>query len=200
MLTVKFNVDSIKKLNDYIKRIGVVKQLENNIGMQKEIKKKCLETVKEVATERLSGSKTSNEDMKQDYLESIILEDDENGKGFKISSNLTVEDSGYPFSISLAFEYGTGLVGLSQNIPNAWQYNVNDNHVTIHSDGKSQQVSGWWIPKEKAGNSNIIAESSSGNAVVTQGYEGMEIFRFAAEEIQAQLPKWIKDYLREEKW
>lgn len=199
MLKVSTEIDSIEKLEKHIKLVETLSQLGSSTTWQDFIKDKCLNTVKEYAKTRLNG--TSNEEYYQEYIDSIHIREGEIENGFEIVSDLTIEkpasrhSDGYTFSLSLAFEYGTGIVGRgSTDAPSNYRYNVNSdiNYVKIDDE----YVLGWWISASKAGNTITFGQSKSGKAVVTRGYEGLEIFRFAGAEIRTNLDKWVKDYLK----
>ena len=121
-------------------------------------------------------------------------------KGFVIYNDYWIEKPtthfsyGYPFSIALAFEYGTGIIGATHSAytPDWYAYNVNDNRVTI--DG--EEIDGWWLDANLNNGNPIFGTSKSGKAVITRGYEGLEIYRFSAIEIQKQLPNWVKEYFK----
>ena len=42
-----------------------------------------------------------------------------------------LEDYPNGFSIALAFEYGVGIVGQTNPVPNAWEYNLKDYNKTF---------------------------------------------------------------------
>ena len=198
MLRIELEIDSLEKLEKHIAYVNKFVALGKTKDFQDFIQKKCLETVKSYARKRLMG--TTNQEYYQEYIDTIFIrENDDPEKGFEIVSNLVVEkptthhSKGYRFSISMAFEYGTGIIGIgSADAPSNYRYNVNENYVNYNDE----KVLGWWIPIEKSGDSVIYGTSRSGKAVITRGYEGMEIFRFASAEIMSQLPKWIKDFQR----
>lgn len=200
MLQVKLSVDSLSKLDNHIKKVKKIIEMQQSDEFRYFIKNKCLNEVKSYARSRLKG--TTNEEYYQRYIDEIFIRDYKNPtKGFEIVSNLTIEkpttrhSAGYTFSISMAFEYGTGIVGIgSSDAPSSYQYNVNNNKVNINDE----EVEGWWIPKDLASDSITWGESKSGSAVVTRGYEGMEIFRFSAVNIQQKLPSWIEEYYMKE--
>lgn len=201
MLKIKYEVNTFEKLDKYIDYVNKFVGLGQNKDFQKYIQEKCLREVKDYARKRLMG--TTNEEYYQEYIDTIFIrENDDPTKGFEIVSDLVIEkptthhSEGYRFSISMAFEYGTGIIGIgSADAPPNYRYNVNENYVTYNDE----TVLGWWIPKEKSADSVTFGTSKSGKAVITQGYEGMEIFRFASAEIMSKLPKWIKDYQRKMK-
>lgn len=189
MLDVKLESNDLDKLLNYINFVKKMKSMKTDVEFQKYIQDKCLSTVNNVAQNLINAHNTTNEDLKNAYLQNNKIKNISD-KGFTIYNDLTINNGKYDFCIALAFEYGTGLIGKNQNIEGAWDYNINENTVII--DG--EEIDGWWISKEKAGNTQIFGESKSGNAVVTQGYEGMEIYRYSAIEIKKQLPKWVVEY------
>ena len=194
MLKVDVKVDSITKLEEHIKLVEKLLKLKTDKEFQHYIQQKCLETVKKVATERLFSNPTSNDELKSDYIENNKIKD-VTDKGFTIYNDLSIVGTKYNFCVALAFEYGTGLIGEQQAINGAWAYNINNNTVIINGE----EIDGWWLAKSKAGNIQTFGESKSGQAIVTRGYEGMEIYRFSAIEIKSMLPKWVNDYLRKVK-
>lgn len=201
MLKVKINIDSLDKLQKHIDYVEKMVEMRTNKDFQTFIQKKCLDTVKDYARTHLMG--TTNAEYYDEYINSIHIREGNVPDGFEIVSDLTVEkpdthhSKGYTFSISLAFEYGTGIVGAgSADAPSNYQYNVNyqKNYVKINGE----YIEGWWIPKDLAADSVIWGESKNGEAVVTQGYEGMEIFRFSGSIIQQSLKKWVKEFFEKE--
>lgn len=188
----KNGLENIKLQINYVDKLLKMKTDKN---YQKFIQEKCLETVKGYARERLYGSGTTNEDLYEEYINNIHLRDTK--KGFDIVSDLTIykppskHSDGYNFSISMAFEYGVGIVGQgSADAPSGYLYNVNDNYVKINGES----VQGWWIPADKVGNSVTFGTSNNGTAVITQGYEGLEIFRFSRVKIMENLKSWVHEY------
>lgn len=201
MLKVSVKCDGVKQLQEHIKYVEKLLKMKKDKHFQQYIQKLCLAEVKSYAKLRLDSSGTTNEDLKSQYIDTIFVREHDNGSGFDIVSNLTVEkpttkhSQGYTFSVSLAFEYGTGIIGMgSSDAPPEYRYNVNENQVSI--DGNL--IDGWWIPANKVGNSITFGTSKSGKAFVTKGYEGMEIFRFAGANIMQKLPIWIKQYFEKE--
>ena len=198
MFKIDINIDSLKKLDKHIEIVNRMLKMKTDKHFQDYIKQKCLDEVKSYAELRLRENTTTNADLKDAYINGIFIRD--TSDGFEIVSDLTVEkpttrhSSGYTFSVSMAFEYGTGIIGMgSADAPSGYRYNINENQVKINDE----LVDGWWIPASKAGNSMTFGESKSGSAVVTQGYEGMEIFRFAGANINQKLPQWVKTYFKE---
>jgi len=187
------NINLIKKNLDYIKQL---KQMLSDKKFQAYIQDRCIETIKLVAEQKFSTSTNTNKDLETSYNENHKIRDITN-QGFVIYNDFWVEKPttehsvGYPFNVALAFEYGTGIVGInSANAPSWYAYNVNDNHVTI--DGK--EIDGWWLDVNLNNGNQTFGTSKSGKAVVTRGYEGLEIYRFSAIEIQKQLSTWVNEY------
>lgn len=200
MLKINTNIQGLDKLNKQIERLDKLIELQKNQSMLNiKLAQKMLDIVNNVARQRINLVPTSNDELKDEYLnnnkfriegDTIIIYNDL----CIISPQSKVSDE-YTFCVALAFEYGTGVIGKENPKVGAWNYDVNSENNRAFIDG--EKLDGWWIPKSKAGGVNTLAESRSGNAVVVQGYEGMEIYRFAREEIIKQLPKLINDLLNE---
>lgn len=187
MLDINVSVDSIKKLDKHIKYVERMLKMKEDTKFQKYIQQKCLETVKKVSYQRIGLN--TNEEYVEEYISRHNIREVANG--FVLYNDLTIpailstrntsnqdRDQGIVrnydngFSIALAFEYGTGLVGAENAVQGAWDYNVN-NYGEL----------GWYY------------KPLNGDAVRTRGYQGFEIYRYTAEEIKAMLPKWVNDYL-----
>lgn len=154
----------VKSDSDTIQMICNINVSDMNLNQY--LGEKSLAELKEVINKRynLSRGETFNE-----YLNNNILNVDDNG--FKISNGTFVETGQYPFNIALAFEYGMGIIGQENPKESAWEYNVN-----MHQSRWSYY-------------NQILNEIG-----FTKGYQGMEIFRYAKEEIIKNLPNWIKEY------
>ena len=200
MLSISTNVQGLDKLQKEITRLEKIVKLQKDKTMLNErLAQEMVKIVRNVATQRLSLVPTSNEEYKNMYLsnnkyriegDKIIIYNDL----CIVSPKSKVSDE-YMFCIALAFEYGTGVIGKENPKIGAWAYDVNKDKNRAFIDGK--QLDGWWIPAEQAGSVPTLATSKSGKAVVVQGYEGMEIYRFAQEEIIKQLPMIIKKLINE---
>ena len=200
MLNIKGKVDNLDGLKKIIDGVEKQNKMQSNINeLYAKIQKKCLDIVKSVARQRLSASGTTNQDYYDDYIQNIRIKDS-NDKGFTIVSDLVVHkpetrhSKAYDFSVSLAFEYGTGIIGMgSTDAPPWYIYNINasKNFVKL---AENEYEEGWWIPISKAGSSVTFGTSKSGNAVVTKGYEAVEVFRYSAYEINTHLKDWIKEF------
>lgn len=178
MLDIQVKVDGLEDLSKHIQIVEKLIKLKDNTNFQEYLKQKCLDIVKKVTNERLTGG-TSNDDLIEEYKLRNKVRDTKNGF---ILYNDTIlpaymfnlehpEDYPNGFSIAMAFEYGTGIVGAEHPKKNAWEYNVHDRKYA------------WWY-------------TDYGVSKSTEGYEGFEIYRFAAEEIKSQLPKIINDFYR----
>lgn len=200
MLSISTNVQGLEKLQNELARIEKIVKLQNDKAMLNErLAQEMVKIVRNVAIQRLSLVSTSNEEYKNMYLSNNKYRIDGNkiiiyNDLCIVSPKSKVSDE-YIFCIALAFEYGTGVIGKENPKVGAWAYDVNKDKNRAFIDGK--QLEGWWIPVEQAGGVPTLATSKSGKAVVVQGYEGMEIYRFAQEEIIKQLPTIIKGLINE---
>lgn len=200
MLKISSSVQNLDKLEQQIKRVDKLLELQKDQSLLCEkLATQMLKILNQVAKQRINLIPTSNDDLKGSYLNNnkyriegntIILYND-----LCVVSPASKISDEYTFCVALAFEYGTGVIGKENPKIGAWNYDVNSGRNRAFING--EQLDGWWLPKEKAGGVKILAESKNGNAVVVQGYEGMEIYRFAREEIVKQLPKIINDLLNE---
>lgn len=172
MLNVQVKVDGLKDLSKHIQIVEKLIKLKDNVSFQEYLKQKCLDIVNQTAKRRVRYN-TTNDDKIEEYLQNNKLRDTKNG--FEIYNDTYEEydnpNYGGKFSIALAFEYGVGIVGEVNAKPYAWEYNVNNHNFA------------WWFKKD-------------GELYQTYGYEGFEVYRFASEEIKAQLPKIINDFYR----
>ena len=194
---IKTKVDKLEDLKKYVDYVKGLSKMQSDTKFQEYIKKKCLEIVNKVSQQRLYMHNTTNTEMRGEYLKNNKIRDVVDG--FVIYNDTYVETDnpsydGGRFSIALAFEYGVGIVGENNPIVGAWEYDVNGN--LVYDDETGEHIRGWWISKSKNGSNPYVKESKSGNAVVTQGYQGMEIYRYSAEEIRKQLPLWVKEYMK----
>ena len=200
MLKIKTEIDSFEKLDKHIDFVNKMLHLKTDKTFQEFIQKKCLETIKKVAVQRFATHTTTNEELKEEYLNNNKIRDITD-EGFVIYNDLSVPkpdtefSEGYTFSVALAFEYGTGFVGMgSANAPASYQYNVNKNYV-VKDD---EVIYGWWLSILKNANNPHFGTNRKGKAVITGGYEGMEIYRFSAIEIQKNLNKWLNEYFEKD--
>lgn len=194
-LNVTIEKQGLGYLKLQIEYVNKMLKMKTDKNYQTFIQNKCLETVKKYARERLYSSGTTNEEYYENYINNIHIRETKNG--FEIVSDFSIEkpssnhSGGYTFSISMAFEYGVGIIGEgSTDAPSGYRYNVNDNYVKINGEN----IQGWWLPKGKAGNSVTFGENLKGSSIITRGYEGLEIFRFSRVEIMKNLNSWVNEY------
>lgn len=193
MLNVNISIDNISNLDNVLKKVNKAKINTFN----EFVKRKVQKVLEQVIADNLVGG-TTNDDSFELYKNSNHFEDikDKNSSGFILYNDARVSHEGYDsgiFSIALAFEYGTGIIGAGDNISGAWEYNINDNHVYYHGE----DIPGWWISKTKVGSSETFGESIKGSAVITRGYHGMEIYRKVADIVNQNINEWAKEYMKE---
>lgn len=167
------DIDSIKTLDDYILKVQRYAKMKTDKVFQRFIQNKVLETVRKVTNERMIFSGATVEEYKsnnkiEEFSEGFILYND-------TTVDATTEGYGGKFSIALAFEYGTGIVGQENPKEKAWDYNVN------------QHEKGWTYYKNDAFH-------------FTKGYQGFEIYRYTAEEVKNNLSSWVNEYFERRKW
>ena len=176
---IKFDVqiDSLKKLDEYIEYVNRMKKMKVDKSFQKFIQDKVLELAKKVTDERLVGGTSNDEEIELYKSSHHILEETD---GFILYNDAKIEanakdNTNYPngeFSIALAFEYGVGITGegtYQEDYFSSWDYNVNDYNF------------GWYYLKDGVVNHSF-------------GYEGFEIYRNIAIEIERNLKKWVNEY------
>lgn len=197
MFKYGIKVDDFKKLDKLVDFVDRLESMKTDEDFQNFIQHKCLETVDRVSRERIYLYNTTNTEMREEYLRNnkILVEKD----GFVIYNDtyVTTNNPSYEggrFSIALAFEYGVGIIGEENPIEGAWTYDVNGN--LVYDEDNDQYIRGWWISKLKNGNNPYVKENEKGTAVITQGYRGMEIYRYARIQIENLLPKWVSEYFR----
>jgi hypothetical protein len=196
MFNFTIDIQGLKNLENHVKFVTAMAQMKEDKKFQDFIKDKCLKTVIKKANEMFAINTTTNEDLKEEYLKNNKIRDEEGG--FVVYNNLCITkettriSKGYTFCVALAFEYGTGIIGSGSvsSSPDSYKYNVNNNKVKVND----QMIDGWWLSKQKNANNPYVAESKSGNAVVTQGYSGMEIYRKSVVEIEKSLNNWVNEY------
>lgn len=165
-LYFKTKVDGLEKLQKHIEFVKKMALLKTNKDFQEYIQNKFLETVNQISMERLPMGDLSSQYIAHNQIKQL---DD----GFILYNDTTIETDteGYDgqFSIALAFEYGTGIVGQEHPKKNAWEYNV-------------KQHTGAWIYYD------------NGSFHITKGFEGYEIYRFTLEKIKESLKDWVREY------
>lgn len=167
MLKVKVSVDGLDKLEKHIQLVNRMIQMKSDRKFQKFIQDKCMETLNQVMDERISFAGATVDAYKQNN------KIEETSDGFIIYNHTvvdaTTEGYGGEFSIALAFEYGTGIVGSQNPKVGAWGYNLN------------QYEKGWSYFKNNSFH-------------FTAGYQGFEVYRFTADRIQKNLNGWVNEY------
>ena len=178
---IKVDVKTLDELNKHVQYVSDLSKMQTDGKFQKFIQTKCLETVRKVTEERLIGG-TTNDELIQEYksrhkikefINGFVLYNDTVLPTSMISSK-HLEDYPNGFSIALAFEYGVGIVGQTNPVPNAWEYNLKDYNF------------GWYYQKYD-------------EIFHTFGYTGFEIYRYTAERIETQLNSWVKEYWQKER-
>lgn len=159
-------IDSLEKLKNHIEYIQKCADIKTDKGFQRFIQDKFLETVNYISAMQLPAN-----DLSQQYISNNKIREVEDGFLLYNDTVVETETEGYNgvFSIALAFEYGTGLVGQENAIEGAWAYNVN------------QHEKGWTFYKD-------------GSFHFTRGFKGFEIYRLTRIEIENKLLKWVDEY------
>lgn len=179
-MSLKVNID-VKGIEDLQKQIDYVNemlQMKTDKSFQKYIQERVLETVKEVAAQKLVLSETTNYEWIEEYQNHHKIRETEDG--FELYNNFTLPASmlsisannpNYAdgFNIALAFEYGVGIIGQEHPKKDAWEYNVNEHE---HS---------WYYTKY-------------GHTYKTKGFEGAEVYRYTAIEVEKRLKLWVNEY------
>ena len=171
MLKVKTEVLNLKGLENHIQYVNRMLKMKTDKNFQKFIQDKCMEILNQVMEERISFAGATVDTYKQNN------KIEETSDGFIIYNHTvvdaTTEGYGGQFSISLAFEYGTGIVGSENPKTGAWGYNIN------------QHEKGWTYFK-------------NGSFHFTRGYQGFEIYRYTADRIMQNLKSWVNEYYKKE--
>ena len=186
MLSIKADIQGIKKLQQQIDFVDKMLKMKTDSEFQKFIQGKVLETVKRVTNERLVGG-TTNDDSIELYKSNHKIREEQEGFVLYNDTMIPAEVKGvqnsienYPngmFSIALAFEYGVGIIGESTSSSSPkWVHNLQGYYF------------GWYLPQSVAGESEIQ----------TAGYQGFEIYRYTAEEVKKNLKSWVQEYYRKE--
>lgn len=188
MLVVEIDEKELDKLQDYIEYVKKLNSMKFDKSFQLFIQQKVLETVKNVARQRIIG--TTNQEYLEEYNLRHSIREEEGLNGFILYNDFTIPailttrntrnqdrqtgmvrnyDNG--FNLALAFEYGVGVVGQNNPINGAWEYNINN-----------YDENGWYY------------KTPSGESIRTTGYQGAEVYRFTAIEIQNNLKNWVAEY------
>lgn len=182
MLKISSNVDNLEGIDKILNKVNIINKFQSK-DYYDFIKDKVKTTLNEVINERLGSLYNTNQEEFELYKKSNHFKDTKNG--FILYNDATYEytpeikvgnktTEPYKFSIALAFEYGTGLVGIEKPKEGHWEYNV-------HGYEK-----GWVYPK------------GNGGFAFTRGYEGMEIYRFTRIRVNKMLSIWNKEYIEKE--
>lgn len=178
MLKVSCEIKGLKELESKIEYIKRLSQMKTDKSFQKFIQDKVMQALNKVMEERLTDDTTNSEYIEEYKLRNKIREEED---GFVLYNDFTIpailttksnaiRDYSEGFSIALAFEYGVGIVGQENPVEGAWEYNVND------------YEKGWYY------------KAMDGQVIFTQGYKGMQIYRYTRIEVERELPKWVKEY------
>lgn len=182
-LKIEVDVKGIKNLEKQIDYVNKMLQMKSDKSFQEYIQKRVLETVKEIATQRLATISTTNDEWIEEYQNHHQIREIKGGfelyNNFTIPNNMLSISENNPnyddgFNIALAFEYGVGIVGSNFPKEGAWEYNINEHDKP------------WWY-------------SIYGVSHQTEGYEGAEIYRYTAIEVQKRLKSWVNEYFSSKK-
>lgn len=178
MLKVSCEVTGLKELENKIEYIKRLSQMKVDKSFQKFIQEKVMQTLNKVMSERLTDETTNSEYIEEYKLRNKIREEED---GFVLYNDFTIpailttqsnkiRDYSQGFSIALAFEYGVGIVGQENPVEGAWEYNVNN------------YEKGWYY------------KTMNGEVLFTDGYKGMQIYRYTKIEVENNMPRWVKEY------
>ena len=179
-LKIKTEVDDLEKLKQYIEYVKKFSTIKSDKDFQNFIQNKFLETVNEMSNKLLP-----NGDLSLKYIQNNKIRPIEDGFVLYNDTYVETDSEGYggKFSIALAFEYGTGIVGQNNPKIGAWAYNIKGH------------IDGWWYPtNESDPNPYKWVDKDGGLHAFTRGFEGYEVYRYTLEEIKKQLPNWVKQY------
>lgn len=177
----KIGISILKDTNALDKTLKTIHGLYDE-NFKKYLVDKVLETIDQVVVERITAFRTDNDEYLGEYLRSNKYK--MTTKGFIVYNDAKVDIppeyskqstiAKYPdgkFNVAMAFEYGTGIVGLTNPVDGHWEYNVND-----YNDG--------WKYKNSTGVHH------------TYGSRGYEIYRFTAIKVNQNLRKWMTEYIQ----
>ena len=190
MLNIKPYIQGLKELEKHIDIVDKMLKMKTDKSFQEFIQNKVLETVNRIARERISN--TTNDEYIEEYILRNSIREELDGfvlyNDFTIPAVLTTRntknqdrtmgmvrnyDNG--FNLALAFEYGVGIIGQNNPVNGAWDYNINN-----------YGEEGWYY------------KTPSGESIRTQGYQGAEVYRYTAIEVQSKLSDWVEEYFRKE--
>ena len=180
MLKISKDFINLKAINKQLDYVNKMLSMKKDKRFQQYIKDKCMNELENIMNELLIGG-TTNDEYINVYRECNHIKDEENGfviyNDAKIPANTKHPDN-YPngeFSLALAFEYGVGIVGegtYTNDKFTAWDYNINNYNF------------GWYYKQD-------------GELLHSYGYQGFEIYRKLAIEIENNINKWVNDYYME---
>lgn len=183
-IKVECNVSNLKLLQNEIKKIDKIIELNKSKDFNSFLKDKVWQTLQSVMNKRLTGGTTNDNEInlyrRSNYIEDIT-------DGFILYNNaripadkyniLPFDTSGYEngeFSIALAFEYGTGIYGNAS--------------LKVIKRTKNRDGESWDLPKNVYGKSSILFS----------GYKGFEIYRNVEIEVNKNIKSWYDEYLSKE--
>lgn len=179
--SINVKVDKLNELKKYVDYVKYLSKMQKDKKFQKFIQDKCLETVRRITEQRLTGG-TTNDDLIGEYKARHKIKEEINGFVLyndtilpsSMISTKHLEDYPNGFSVALAFEYGVGIVGQNNPVAGAWEYNLKDYNF------------GWYY-------------QNYGEVFHTYGYSGFEIYRYTAIEIENKLHDWVIEYIEKER-
>ena len=185
ILDIQPEILGMKEFDKYISFVKKLSMMKIDKGFQDFIKNKVMETAYNVTDNRLDTNNTNNDAIQKykdnhkirEFDSGFILYNDTKIQAIVKGVQNSIEN--YPngeFNIALAFEYGVGIIGSNSAIPKSWDYNIQDYYF------------GWYLPQEVTGRSGVQ----------TGGYQGYEIYRYIAIEVQNNLKNWVEEYYRNE--
>ena len=117
-LNYKLKINNLDKLKNQIEYIRKYSTLKGNKDFEEYIKRKFKETVNRISMEELPSG-----EMKDKYIANNKIRPVDGGFELYNDTFVETETEGYngEFSIALAFEYGTGIIGERNPVDDAWQ-------------------------------------------------------------------------------
>lgn len=178
MSRIEVTIDGENLLDEFIKKVDFIKYYGIDENLKEYLKNKVEKTYVEVMNEKLTGGTTMDEYISL-YKTSYHIINADNGFILYNDALIPQEEinaknkQSYPkgFSVAMAFEYGTGVVGMTTGNPNSWEY-----------DKHNYGAKGWSF------------RNSNGEEITTSGFIGFEIFRYTADRVNRNLPLWMKEY------
>lgn len=172
MLRIKSDINGFENFDKIMSVLGKTeKTFKLDSNLMSFLKSKVNITLNEIMNEKLGGT-TNDEDI-ETYKSRNKFVDTEDGFILVNDSMILPGKNGhnyYPFSLALAFEYGTGIVGSNNPKNGHWSYNIK-NHTQE-----------WTYTR-------------NGKTYTTKGYEGKEIYRTLTERVNSQMNNWIEEFM-----